>query len=61
MTQHDLSLEAIGAAIHMWAEYGIAVGCRPLGIDDPAPWAARWDLTIRKVNFREKPFQLIAK
>ena len=53
MTQHDLSLEAIGAAIQMWMEYRIAVGRDNLVTVDPAPLAAALDLTIRMVNFRE--------
>ncbi len=61
MTQHELPLDVIGAAIQMWMEYRIAVGRRPLDVSDPAPWAAALDLTVRKVNFREAPLREIAK
>ena len=60
MTQHDLPLDIIGAAIQMWMEYRIAVGRRPLDVSDPLPWAAALDLTVRKVNFREAPLREIA-
>jgi hypothetical protein len=60
MTQHDLPLDVIGAAIQMWMEYRIAAGRRPLDVSDPAPWAAALDLTVRKVNFREAPLREIA-
>lgn len=61
MTQHDLPLDVIGAAIQMWMEYRIGIGRRPLDAADPAPWAAALDLTIRKVNFREAPLREIAE
>jgi tetratricopeptide (TPR) repeat protein len=60
MTQHDLPLDVIGAAIQMWMEYRIAVGRRPLDMSNPTPWAAALDLTVRKVNFREAPLREIA-
>jgi len=61
MTQHDLPLDIIGAAIQMWIEHRIAMGRRPLDVSDPAPWAAALDLTVRKVNFRDAPLREIAK
>jgi tetratricopeptide (TPR) repeat protein len=61
MTQHNLPLDIIGAAIQMWMEYRIAVGRRPLDTSSPAPWAAALDLTTRKLNFREAPLREIAK
>jgi hypothetical protein len=61
MTQHDLPLDVIGAAIQMWMEYRIAIGRHPLDAGNPAPWAAALDLTIRKVNFREAPLREIAE
>jgi tetratricopeptide (TPR) repeat protein len=61
MTQHDLPLDVIGAAIQMWMEYRIAVGRRPLDATSPAGWAAALDLTVRKVNFREAPLREIAE
>jgi tetratricopeptide (TPR) repeat protein len=60
MTQHNLPLDVIGAAIQMWMEYRIAVGRRPLDVSNPPPWAAALDLTVRKVNFREAPLREIA-
>ena len=60
MTQHELPLDVIGAAIQMWMEYRIAVGRHPLDVSDPAPWAAALDLTVRKVNFRDVPLREIA-
>lgn len=61
MTQHDLPLDVIGAAIQMWMEYRIAVGRHTLDVSDPAPWAAALDLTVRKVNFRDAPLREIAE
>ena len=61
MTQHDLPLDVIGAAIQMWMEYRIAVGRHTLDASDPAPWAAALDLTVRKVNFRDAPLREIAE
>ena len=60
MTQHDLPLDVIGAAIQMWMEYRIAVGRHTFDVSDPAPWAAALDLTVRKVNFRDDPLREIA-
>jgi tetratricopeptide (TPR) repeat protein len=61
MTQHDMPLDMVGAAIQMWMEYRIAVGRRPLDVRDPTPWAAALDLTVRKVNFREATLNEIAR
>jgi tetratricopeptide (TPR) repeat protein len=61
MTQHDLPLDVIGAAIQMWMEYRIAVGRHTLDVSDPAPWAAALDLTVRKVNFRDALLREIAE
>jgi tetratricopeptide (TPR) repeat protein len=61
MTHHNLPLDVIGAAIQMWMEYRIAIGRRPLDVNNPAPWAAALDLTVRKVNFRDAPLRDIAK
>jgi tetratricopeptide (TPR) repeat protein len=61
MTQHDLPLDVIGAAIQMWMEYRIAVGRHTHDVSDPAPWAAALDLTVRKVNFRDAPLREIAE
>jgi tetratricopeptide (TPR) repeat protein len=61
MTQHDLPLDVIGAAIQMWMEYRIALGRRPLDTSGAAPWAAALDLTVRKVNFRDAPLREIVE
>lgn len=61
MTQHNMPLDMVGAAIQMWMEYRIAVGRRPLDVRDPTPWAAALDLTVRKVNFREATLNEIAR
>jgi tetratricopeptide (TPR) repeat protein len=61
MTQHDLPLDIIGAAIQIWMEYRIEVGRRSLDAGNAAPWAAALDLTVRKLNFREAPLREIAK
>jgi hypothetical protein len=61
MTQHDLPLDVIGAAIQMWMEYRIAVGRHPLDVSTPVAWAAALDLTVRKVNFRDAPLREIAE
>ena len=61
MTQHDLPLDVIGAAIQMWMEYRIAVGRHTHDVSNPAPWAAALDLTVRKVNFRDAPLREIAE
>ena len=53
MTQHDLPLDVIGAAIQMWMEYRICLGRRPLVIRKPETWASALDYTIRKINFME--------
>jgi len=61
MTQHDLPLDIIGAAIQMWMEYRIAIGRRPLDTSNPAPWSAALDLTVRKVNFRDASLRDISE
>jgi tetratricopeptide (TPR) repeat protein len=53
MSDHELPLEIIGAAVQMWFEYRICIGRRPLVIRKPETWASALDYTIRKVNFCE--------
>jgi tetratricopeptide (TPR) repeat protein len=53
MTQKDVPLEEVGAAVQMWLEYRICIGRRPLIIRKPETWASALDYTIRKINFRE--------
>lgn len=53
MTEQEVPLDEIGAAIQMWLEYRIALGRRPLSIRKPQAWAAALDYTVRKVNFRD--------
>jgi tetratricopeptide (TPR) repeat protein len=61
MTQHEVPLDVIGAAIQMWMEYRIALGRRPLEFSHPASWAAALDLTVRKVNFRDASLREISE
>jgi tetratricopeptide (TPR) repeat protein len=61
MTQHEVPLDVIGAAIQMWMEYRIALGRRPLEFSQPASWAAALDLTVRKVNFRDASLREITE
>jgi tetratricopeptide (TPR) repeat protein len=53
MTEQELPLVIIGAAVQMWLEYRICIGRRPLVIRKPETWASALDYTIRKVNFCE--------
>ena len=53
MKAHDVPLDVIGAAIHIWFEYRIAIGRTPLNLRQPKGWAAALDYTVRKVNLRE--------
>jgi len=50
MSEEEIALEQIGAAIQMWMEYRIALGRERLVIQDPESWAAALDYTVRKVN-----------
>jgi lipopolysaccharide biosynthesis regulator YciM len=52
MTQTDLPVEQVGAALQMWLEYRVAHGRDPLVIDEPRAWAAALDYIVRKVNLR---------
>jgi tetratricopeptide (TPR) repeat protein len=52
MSEAELSIEEIGAAIQMWLEYRIALGNEPLILRKPETWAAALDYTVRKVNLR---------
>jgi tetratricopeptide (TPR) repeat protein len=55
MTQHDVPLEVIGAAIQMWLEFRVAIGRQSIAMDSQncRAWASGLDFTIRKVNFHE--------
>jgi tetratricopeptide (TPR) repeat protein len=60
MKEAGLPLEMIGAAIHMWVEFRIALGGELLSIPKPETWAAALDYTVRKVNLRDVPLSHIA-
>ena len=49
-TAAGIPIEIIGSAIHMWLEYRITLGRKPLVVRKPATWAAALDYTVRKVN-----------
>jgi len=63
MSQHDVPLAVVGAAIQMWVEFRIAWGRHPLNIAGlkPKTWGAALDYTIRKVNFHEKTYEELAQ
>lgn len=55
MTGHEVPLEVVGAAIHMWIEFKLAMGRNPINMAGlkPKAWAAALDYAIRKINFHE--------
>jgi tetratricopeptide (TPR) repeat protein len=61
MSEAELSIEEIGAAIQMWLEYRIALGSEPLILRKPETWAAALDYTVRKVNLRPVTRRELAK
>jgi tetratricopeptide (TPR) repeat protein len=60
MTEAQMPIEMIGAAIQMWIEFRIALGEDPLRIPKPETWAAALDYTVRKVNLRDVPMEKVA-
>ena len=60
MTEAQMPIEMIGAAIQMWIEFSIALGEEPLRIPKPEAWAAALDYTVRKVNLLDVPLKEIA-
>jgi len=52
MTAAGMPIEEVGAAIHMWLEYRIALGRESLIVRKSETWAAALDYTTRKVNLR---------
>ena len=60
MTEAQLPIHLVGAAIQMWLEFRIALGEDPLHIPKPEAWAAALDYTARKVNLREIPLGELA-
>ncbi len=52
MTEADVPVEEIGAALQMWLEYRVAHGRGSLVIQKPRAWAAALDYVVRKVNLR---------
>ena len=52
MTEADVPVEQIGAALQMWLEYRVAHGRDTLVVEEPQTWAAALDYIVRKVNLR---------
>lgn len=52
MSAAGMPIEEIGATLHMWLEYRIALGRETVNIRKPETWAAALDYTVRKVNLR---------
>ena len=52
MTQAEMPVEEVGAALQMWLEYRVALGRQPLTIRRAETWAAALDYIVRKVNLR---------
>jgi hypothetical protein len=50
MKKMGMSVQQIGKGIHMWLEFRIAYGRRPLRIKKPETWAAALAYAIAKVN-----------
>jgi tetratricopeptide (TPR) repeat protein len=61
MTEAQVPMEEIGAAIQMWLEYRITLGRHPLVIRKPEAWAAALDFTVRRVNIKIVPAHEIAE
>lgn len=63
MTRHSVPLEVVGAAIHMWLEFRLAMGRNAINVAGlkKKTWAAALDYTIRKVNFHEVSTAQIAE
>ncbi len=60
MSEADLTIEEIGAAIQAWLEYRITLGREKLNTQQPQAWSAALDYTIRKVNLRPVKRQQVA-
>jgi len=50
MKQLGMTVQQVGKAIHMWLEYRITYGRRPLNISQPGLWAAALTYAVVKVN-----------
>jgi tetratricopeptide (TPR) repeat protein len=50
MKQMGMTVQQVGKAIHMWLEYRITYGRRPLNISRPELWAAALTYAVVKVN-----------
>jgi hypothetical protein len=63
MTRQEIPLEVVGAAIHMWLEFRLAMGRKSINMAGlkPQVWAGALDYTIRKINFVEVNFEKIAE
>jgi hypothetical protein len=45
-----MTVQQVGKAIHMWLEYRITYGRRPLNMSQPGLWAAALTYAVVKVN-----------
>ena len=61
MKQMGMTVQQVGKAIHMWLEYRITYGRRPLNIIQPELWAAALMYAIVKVNLLDIKRASIAK
>ncbi len=62
MTGRKVPLQIVGAALHMWVEFRVAMGRNPINTVETKAlaWAAALDYTVRKVNFFETDSEQIA-
>jgi tetratricopeptide (TPR) repeat protein len=61
MKQLGMSMQQVGKAIHMWLEYRITYGRRPLHITQPELWSAALIYAIVKVNLLDTKRTTIAQ
>jgi tetratricopeptide (TPR) repeat protein len=61
MKQLGMSMQQVGKAIHMWLEYRITYGRRPLHITQPELWSAALIYAIVKVNLLDTKRATIAQ
>jgi tetratricopeptide (TPR) repeat protein len=61
MKQLGMTVQQVGKAIHMWLEYRITYGRRPIDTSRPEPWAAALVYAIVKVNLLDIKRVAIAK
>jgi tetratricopeptide (TPR) repeat protein len=61
MKQIGMTVQQVGKAIHMWLEYRITYGRRPLNVSHPELWAAALTYAVVKVNLLDVKRVTIAK